>query len=65
MDGFVNQPRKDGFKKCFRCQGTDTDRIFLGYKDNRVSYVGWCNICNREYSYSERITDVYDKEERI
>lgn len=65
VSGFVNKSKMDSFKKCFRCQGDDTSKIHLGCGDFGITYIGWCNSCNREYSYSERIVDIHDKKKRI
>ncbi len=65
VGGYVNKSKMEKFKKCFRCQGTNTRRMFLGTTEESVVYIGWCDTCNREYSHRERIVDVLDKEERI
>lgn len=64
MDGLMRTNRIN-FLKCFRCQETDTSKISLSNTELSVVFVGWCNLCNKEYSYSERIVDVHDKEKRI
>lgn len=65
VGGFVNKSMRDKFLKCFRCQKTNTRRMFLSSTEDSVVYIGWCDNCNRDYSYRERIVDVFDKEERI
>lgn len=62
----LNRSRVESYKKCFRCQGVDTDKIWMGVGEYRIIYVGWCNICSKEYNYSERIDDIPpDKEGRL
>lgn len=60
-----NRKGSDRFKKCYRCQETNTKVFYAKAEEKRVVVFGWCNTCEAGFSYSERIDDVKDKEERL
>lgn len=54
------------FMTCRRCQKkTNTEVIGVGERYDRLTFVGWCWDCMREYAYNVPIEDVHDKEGRI
>lgn len=53
------------FRKCRRCQGTNTKQLRLDSEVLNIVFCGWCDDCNREYTYSERMDNIHDKENRL
>lgn len=55
------------YKKCFRCQKTNTQHIATSDSDDAdiLVFSYWCNICKEHFGYRVRIDVVHDKEGRL